>query len=157
MNKILCYSALAGLLLLGACSKSKQSGANTENKSEVVSQEITDKRWKLIELAGKPVADSVNGKLPFLLLQKAAGRYSASGGCNGLGGEFELLPNGKIKFTQGMSTMMACEDMWVETELNQALVEADNYTLGENTLSLNKARMAPLARFQAVEGSGEKH
>jgi heat shock protein HslJ len=157
MMKLINYSILVCLLALAACSKTKKSAVHTENKNEDVSQEITDKKWKLIELAGKPVADSVNGKLPFLLLQKADRRYSASGGCNGLGGEFELLPNGKIKFTQGMSTMMACEDMWVETELNQALVEADNYTLGDNTLSLNKARMAPLARFQAVEGSGKKH
>lgn len=149
MNKILCYSALVCLLSLGACSKSKKSGVKQENK-QVVSQEITDKKWKLIELSGKAVADSVNGKEPFLLLQKADGRYTASGGCNGLGGTFELLANGKIKFTQGMSTMMACEDMWVETDLNQALVQADNYTVNGNELSLNKARMAPLARFRAV-------
>ena len=153
MNKILFYPALVCLLTLAACSKSKKSGVKQENKNEVVSQEITDKKWKLIELSGKAVADSVNGKEPFLLLQKADDRYTAGGGCNGLGGTFELLANGKIKFTQGMSTMMACEDMWVETDLNQALVQADNYTVNGDNLSLNKAKMAPLARFRAV-GSG---
>jgi heat shock protein HslJ len=156
MIKFFNYSILVCLLSLAACSKTKKSAVQTEGQ-DVVSQVITDKKWQLIELAGKAVADSVNGKVPFLLLQTSDGRYSASGGCNGLGGGFETMSNGKIKFTQGMSTMMACDSMWVETELNQALVEADNYTLGENTLSLNKARMAPLARFKAVEASTEKH
>jgi len=157
MIKILYYPALVCLLSLIACSKTKKSGVKTEDQNQLVSQEITDKRWKLIELSGKEVADSVNGREPFLLLQKADGRYSASGGCNGLGGTFELLPNSKIKFTQGMSTMMACDDMWVETELNQAMVQADNYTVNDSTLSLNKARMAPLARFRLVKASAEKH
>lgn len=50
-----------------------------------------------------------------------------------------------------MSTMMACEEMEVENGLNKVLVTVDNFSLGKDTLSLNKARMAPLARFAAVK------
>lgn len=110
-------------------------------------------KWKLTELNGKPVADKINGKVPFLQLLETDGRYTASGGCNGIGGEYTLSKNGRIKFSQGMSTMMACEDMDVEDQLKKVLAAADNYTINGNTLSLNKARMAPLARFEAVETS----
>ncbi len=50
-----------------------------------------------------------------------------------------------------MSTKMACENMDVEYGLSKALSAADNYSLQGDNLSLNKARMAPLARFKAVK------
>lgn len=139
------------VLSLSACSLFKKTAKEQTAEAAKQSNVITDRRWKLVELAGKPVADKVNGKEPFLLLQKSDGRYSASGGCNGIGGEFTLENNGRIKFAQGMSTMMACENMEVEQELSKALITADNYSLSGDNLSLNKARMAPLARFKAVK------
>ena len=47
---------------------------------------------------------------------------------------------------------MVCPDMSVEAEINKVLETVDNYSLNKegNILSLNKARMAPLAKFQAV-------
>lgn len=134
------------LLSSTACTIFKSSSAESQETSM-----ITDKRWKLVELGGKPVADSVNGKEPFLLLHTNDSRYSASGGCNGIGGTFTLAGHGKIKFAQGMSTKMACENMEIENELTRVLIAADNYTLKGDSLSLNKARMAPLARFKAVQ------
>jgi heat shock protein HslJ len=139
------------VLSLSACSIFKKPAKAQTAEDTKQSNVITDRRWKLVELAGKPVADKVNGKEPFLLLQKSDGRYSASGGCNGIGGAFTLENNGRIKFEQGMSTMMACENMEVEQELSKALITADNYSLSGDNLSLNKARMAPLARFKAVK------
>jgi heat shock protein HslJ len=112
---------------------------------------ITDRKWKLVELAGKPVTDQVNGKVPYILLQQNDGRYLASGGCNGLGGTFTLQEHGRIKFVQGMSTKMYCKNMEIENELSKALTTADNYNLDGNDLSLNKAKMAPLARFKAIK------
>ena len=139
------------LLSLAACSIFKKTAVSQTGKDTIETSQITDRKWKLVELAGKPVADKINGKEPFILLQKSDGRYSASGGCNGMGGEFKLLDNGKIKFSQGMSTMMACENMEIENGLSKALISADNYSLNGDDLSLNKARMAPLARFKAIK------
>ncbi|MBE9600464.1 META domain-containing protein [Pedobacter sp. MC2016-24] len=150
MKKLFYYSALSFALMLNACSSLNKSNPSKENSKSMSNQVITDKKWKLIELEGKPVADKINGKEPFILLQKADNRYSASAGCNGLGGNFEISDNNRIKFTQGMSTMMACDHMEIETGLNRALVTADNYTVGDNTLSINKGRMAALARFKVV-------
>ncbi|WP_131539359.1 META domain-containing protein [Pedobacter nototheniae] len=138
------------MLSFGACSifkKSPTPGDQNPPQTNV----ITDRKWKLVELNGKPVADKVNGKEPFLMLQKSDNRYSASGGCNGIGGNFTFQDNGRIKFSQGMSTMMACENMEIENGLSKALITADNYTISGDNLSLNKARMAPLARFKAIK------
>lgn len=134
--------------LITACDTAKKAASNN-----VSPDPLFGTKWKLTELNGKPVADKINGKEPFLELQEADKRYTASGGCNGIGGQFTLSKNGRIQFSQGMSTMMACENMEVETQLKNALIATDNYTIHGNTLSLNKARMAPLARFQAINPS----
>jgi len=141
-----------------ACGNSKNSTAASDSiaLSEIApataSITITDKKWKLVELMGTPVSDSVNGKEPFMMLKMADSSYAANGGCNGLGGKFvldeKLL---RIKFTQGMSTMMACPDMSIEEGLNKVFGDADNYSVNDSMLSLNKARMAPLAQFKAIE------
>lgn len=148
----------ACFLTIAACTNSKTSNSSdsasvAETSPTLASASITDKKWKLIELMGQPVTDSVNGKEPFILLKKADSSYAANGGCNGLGGKFiideKLL---RIKFTQGMSTMMACPDMAVEDGFKKIFESVDNYTLsGDSLLSLNKARMAPLARFKAMK------
>lgn len=133
-------------LSLSACSIFKKPAPEAQQTSV-----ITDRKWKLVELEGKPVEDKINGKEPFLLLQTTENRYSASGGCNGIGGNFSLEGNGRIKFSAGMSTKMACENMEIENGLTRALMAADNYSISADDLSLNKARMAPLARFKAVK------
>jgi heat shock protein HslJ len=45
---------------------------------------------------------------------------------------------------------MACDDMTIESEFMKAISEADNYFVDEQNLVLNKAKMAPLARFEVV-------
>lgn len=45
---------------------------------------------------------------------------------------------------------MACPRMDVEMEFLSTLEKADNFNVAGDALELNKARMAPLARFKAV-------
>ena len=49
--------------------------------------------------------------------------------------------------------MRACPEpqMQLEQQFLANLAMADNYSLAEQSLSLNKARMAPLARFTAKQ------
>ena len=147
------------IILISACNNPKNSttssdstAATTETAPATPIIAITDKKWKLIELMGQPVADSINGKEPFIIFKKADSTYAANVGCNGLGGGFVLDEKTlRIQFKQGMSTMMACPDMTIEDGLKKVLTDTDNYTANDSTLSLNKARMAPLARFRAVQ------
>lgn len=113
--------------------------------------DMLDKKWQLIELNGKPVAEKINGKTPSLEFFSKDTSYSAVTGCNGIGGKFVFKPNGKIEFSAGMSTMMFCEDMSVEHGLKDVFEKADNFTVNGDFLSLNKAKMAPLAKFKLIE------
>ncbi|NGM62286.1 META domain-containing protein [Sphingobacterium sp. SGG-5] len=131
--------------IVNSCGLRKQeSTAQVENSTD-----IYQGKWKLIELNGSPVADKVNGKEPFLVFDKTTKRYSASGGCNGLGGNFELKANQQITFSQGMSTMMACQDMTIERGFGQLFAQADNYTLAGDILSLKKGKET-LAKFKTM-------
>ncbi|MBZ4190974.1 META domain-containing protein [Niabella beijingensis] len=158
MRKHFFLPLLCNALLLWACNSPKQSSSgNQPEDSTAAAPRITEKKWKLIELAGKPVQDKINDKEPFLQLAEADQRFSASAGCNGLGGTYELRDNGRVRFKMGMSTLMACDHMEMEQGLTKALEAADNYTISGDTLSLNKARMAPLARFRYAGGGTENN
>ena len=117
---------------------------------------ITNKYWKLVEVMGQPVPtdDTLHGKEPHMILHTAENRVTGNGGCNGFGGTYQLdSANNRIHFSPLMATKMACLEgnrMKVEDQLFKALEMTDSYYVKGDSLQLNKARMAPLARFVAV-------
>jgi heat shock protein HslJ len=112
---------------------------------------LTEKYWKLTELYGKKVTlDANSQKEPHMVLKNQENRVNGYGGCNSFFGSYELKPGNRIYFSQVGSTQMACPNMETETRFFKVLHMADNYILNGDTLILNKARMAPLARFEAV-------
>ncbi len=113
--------------------------------------QITDRYWKLVEVGGQAVADGSTQKEPYIQLNSEDNRLQATGGCNGLGGTYELKDPNRISFSQLIGTMMACENMEVENGLKRALESADSYYVQGDTLQLFRARMAPLAIFVAKE------
>ncbi|PWN62128.1 META domain-containing protein [Chryseobacterium oncorhynchi] len=120
----------------------------TQTAQKPATTDITGKTWKLTELNGQPIKLKNSKNNPSFKLNMDGMRYEGHAGCNGLGGTFEIKPEiMRIKFNQGMSTMMACEDLDIENQFTKAILAADNYSVNGNTLTLNKARMAPLAKF----------
>lgn len=111
---------------------------------------VTEKYWKLVELKGTPVP--ALEREPHLILKAADGRVNGFGGCNGFTGSYKIDETAsRISFGQIASTMMACASgMQVEGAFHEVLRAADNYSLNGDRLTLNRARMAPLARFEAV-------
>lgn len=109
---------------------------------------ISDVRWRLVELMGKPVDSTINNREPFLLLNAEEQRVNANAGCNNIMGTYELMEGNRIRFSRMASTQMACPDMEIEDQLLKVLETVDNYAISEGQLSLNRARMAPLARFE---------
>ncbi|MFB9053173.1 copper resistance protein NlpE N-terminal domain-containing protein [Formosa undariae] len=107
---------------------------------------LKDTPWKLVELRGKAVENSQ--KQPFLILSSDDNRVSGNSSCNGFGGEYKLLEGNRIAFSKIMHTMMACQNMTIENEFMQVLEVADNYTLVNGVLNLNKGRMATMAKFE---------
>lgn len=116
-----------------------------------VDNQITEKYWKLVDLHGMKVKnDDWNKREPYMILKAENNQVHGSGGCNSFNGSYELKEGNRILFSKITSTLMACENMETEQEFYKVLETADNYNLVGDTLILNKAKMAPLARFEAV-------
>ncbi|MDY0344057.1 MAG: copper resistance protein NlpE N-terminal domain-containing protein [Lentimicrobium sp.] len=111
---------------------------------------LTGKRWKLIEINGAPVKDNGQEEPVFIEFQKEENKVNGFAGCNHYFGNYELKEGNRITFSKIASTMMACPDLDREQELFKIFETADNYTIYGNELTLNKARMAPLAKFALI-------
>ena len=130
--------------------KNKQSENYSLNKT---TNEITEKYWKLIELNGAEVAHSEGFRQePHIIFTVEENIVFGNGGCNNFSGSFEFQQGNRIKISQVISTQMACLDMEIESQLFQLFPIIDNFTVSSDGrfLSLNRARMAPLARFEVV-------
>lgn len=113
--------------------------------------EITERYWKLVELMGKKVLpDESNKREPYMILKSENKQVIGSGGCNNFNGSYELKEGNRIAFSKIITTLMACPNLDSETQFLKVLEMADNYFMSADTLVLNRARMAPLARFEAV-------
>ncbi|MDR2214112.1 MAG: copper resistance protein NlpE N-terminal domain-containing protein [Pseudomonadales bacterium] len=111
---------------------------------------ILGRRWRLVELNGRPLPELE--RAPYLMLDEATGRVEGFGGCNEFSGGYTLdAAVSRIRFNDLVNTLRACvAGMEVEAALQEVLRNTDNYSLSGNELALNRARMAPLARFEAV-------
>jgi copper homeostasis protein (lipoprotein) len=111
---------------------------------------ITEKYWRLIELRGKPVVTpKEQQRETHMILKEQENRVTGHGGCNSFFGTYEL--NGStIRFSGIGSTKMACPNLDDESAFFQALEQANIFTMKGDTLSLNKAGSAPIARFVVV-------
>ena len=118
--------------------------------AKVPERGLTERYWRLTELNGQPLPKL--DREPWLILKEADGRMNGFGGCNRFTGSFKLdAAASRLRFGQIATTSMACiSGMEVEQAFYEALRNADNYSLAGNHLTLNRARMAPLARFEVV-------
>ena len=129
------------------------SGANVVLDQHLGDPRIERRRWRLVELGGAPVDADALREVPFFELDPEEGRVHGHGSCNVFNGAYAIKSGQRITFGPNLAmTMMACPEMTVEDRFTDVLTTADNYSVGEDgSLTLNRARMAPLARFEAVE------
>lgn len=135
-------AALLIALLFASCNVLKPSVSDSGNSH------VEDKRWKLIELYGKPVSESA--ETHYIIFHSKDKKLEAKAGCNMLRNPYQISNQYQLAITPGISTKMACPD-GLENDLIKAMAEADNLSVSDTNLSLNKARMAPLARFELSE------
>jgi heat shock protein HslJ/uncharacterized lipoprotein NlpE involved in copper resistance len=108
-------------------------------------------QWVLTELNGQPVQSPESGEQAYFELNASEMKITGHASCNRFFGTYEIKQGGRISFSENMGiTMMACPDMSVEMAFMEALRRSDNYAVSADGLSLNRARMAPLARFRAA-------
>ena len=159
MKKIVFICGISVLMIgMGSC-KAVQKNTNVNdsssiatggNSESVLDDNLVEKYWKLTELFGEPVNTSEGGNEAYIIFRKEGNRITGKGGCNTFSGSFSLNTDNKISFSKTISTMMMCANMEIETKMYQMLEMADNYMINGDKLVLNKARMAPLARFEVV-------
>jgi len=143
MKLMLTFILAAGIF--SACNSSKKTNESGD-------ADITGKYWKLTSIMGKPVGQpSSIGKEMYITLNKTGNTLQGNGGCNSFNGKYELKEGGGIIFTGITATLMACPDMENESAFLKAIESADNYTINDNILQLNKAKMAPLLTFEAIK------
>lgn len=113
---------------------------------------IVEKYWKLKTLEGKEIKMGEHQEREiYFMLKTDEKRVTGFAGCNTFGGTYTLEEGNRIKFTQMMSTMMACPEVDVnEVEFLRIFELVDNYTIDGDTLMLNVGRRAPLAVFEAI-------
>ena len=113
--------------------------------------EITEKYWKLVELMGKEVVrDEQMQKDPHIIFRTQDNRVNGYAGCNSFSGSYEIQEGYRLRISSVAMTQMACLDMTIETEFVRVLNTTDSYLVKGDTLFLYRARMAPLARFEAL-------
>ena len=162
MKKVLIISSFA-LVTLFSCNESKKENSNNETieatetvKSETAKSDdlsaITGKNWELITLEGKKITMAKNQEQAiYFTLGSEEKTVNGFAGCNTFSGNYTLEAGGRIRFSQVGATMKVCPDVEVkESDFLKIFEEVDNYTISNDTLSLNVGRMAPLAMFKAV-------
>jgi len=129
------------------------SGCNaSKTKTTTTGDPLTANEWRLTELQGVPITATVISNQDITLkFTRDGNRVSGFSGCNTFGGSYTTPAPTKLTFSQMMSTMKACAThMDLEAAYLKMLQEVDNYSVNGTTLNLHKAKMAPIARFEAV-------
>lgn len=113
---------------------------------------VENTRWRLVELNGRAIQQTSSRESPYFELDASQARVTGNAWCNRFFGTYELTAGNRVRFGPNIgSTMRACPDLEREREFLDMLARVDNYSIGDGTLSLNRARMAPLARFRSAE------
>ncbi len=137
--------------IIQACCANKEKALKEKNSSEVENP-ITEKYWKLNALEGQEMKMSENQQREiYFMLKKEENRIIGFAGCNTFSGMYTLKKGNRTPFSKMAITRMACPDVNVyEAEYLKVFERADNYTINGDVLSLNVARRAPLASFEAI-------
>lgn len=113
-----------------------------------ISTALTGRKWILVQLRGTAVVMPAGStEAPYIQFDRASKQVNGFAGCNRFFGPYEQGGDTGMTFGNLGSTMMACPDMSVEQTLFAVLAQVDGYAILGDTLSLHRARMAPLARF----------
>lgn len=113
--------------------------------------QLSNTKWVLKQLLGQEVIIPETATKPYGIVFNTDQRVFIYAGCNNMAGTFEIQPGNRITISKLMTTLMMCEDMYVEETVSSVIQTVDNYSLQGKTLTFNKAKMAPLMVFERIE------
>jgi heat shock protein HslJ len=116
------YLLLLFVLLLSACAEQSSALQGT---------------WKLTQYGPTDSMTPAVGDADATLTFSDDGTVTGSGGCNSLGGEYEVKSN-EITFGPITSTLMGCEEprMTQESFVTQVLTGTAQYEIADDTLTI---------------------
>jgi heat shock protein HslJ len=109
---------------------------------------MLSRQWMLIEFKDYPKQYLIDKKAEINLVEK--NRCNIFMGCNRGSYEVSINTGNNIKFSNGVSTEMACEDMKLETDMQHILPEVISYKLEGHFLHLYTKSSASL-KFVAAD------
>lgn len=154
--------ALIAFTIMG-CNTGKKTNSNLEtpenntdtadSKSTNQEMSIENTKWIITTLDGRDMSDrEKNGQIIYFTLNSEDNSVNGFSGCNSFMGTYTLEEGNRISFSQLGSTRMACPDAKInESQILSIFENADNFTISDGKLALNKAKRAPLAEFKKGE------
>lgn len=124
---------------------SKNSTYSTKDQ-----QSVENTKWIISTLEGQDMTEHLNNdQIIHFTLNSATNRVSGFSGCNTFMGTYKQEGGNRISFSQMGSTRMACPESQInEAQILSIFETADNFTISDGKLALNKAKSAPLAVFK---------
>ena len=108
MKKLVTIAMITVLTLgMTSCGSSQNNFDSKKATSEKIMSTLNNTSWVLKRLDVQNRDFVPTDEQKELVLSFQDNNYSASDGCNGLGGEFNIADN-KVSFDKGMSTMRYC-------------------------------------------------
>ncbi|SEA07037.1 copper resistance protein NlpE N-terminal domain-containing protein [Alkalimonas amylolytica] len=121
--------------------------------AQLAASPLAGTRWQLTELMGQQLPDD---NPAYIVFSSTEPRVHGNAGCNRFFGGYELnMEHMRLRLSGIGMTQMACLQDTIEPEFSQVLQSFDNFNLTDDSLTLNRARMAPLARFTAAGPAGK--
>lgn len=111
---------------------------------------LAETKWRLIELNGNTIEPATRRDY-FMNFDSKSGTFRAFVGCNNISGNYFMKSEGKLGFTNVISTRKACNDKDVERNFFNNLQKTDNYMIEANgkVLHLHVGKKA-VAKFEAI-------
>lgn len=110
------------------------SGAPTAPTPSMAS--LTDTRWVLQTLSGKPAGSGAGGKPADITLQGSESRAAGFAGCNQFTGSYTIGEGGLSFGSLAMTKRLCTEGMGLERDFTRALSFTRSYRIDGDTLSL---------------------
>ena len=118
---------------------------------QITDPDLEDRKWVLTQLMGQEVVLKPGNTDATIQFDSQEERAAGSTSCNRYNCSYELLPDGGIKISPGMTSLMACENMDTETLYNQMLPKVASYSISEDILSFKDAENATIAQYRPAE------
>lgn len=111
---------------------------------------LAETKWKLVELDGKPI-DTKTSRDYFINFDSKSGTFRVFVGCNKINGNYFMKAEGKIGFTDVITTRKICDNSDVERAFFNNLQKIDNYMIEDTgkMMHLHIGKKA-VAKFEAI-------